>query len=307
MKIKGKLHRITNIQTFVASFLQTGGNPTTGFANFGKAKIHVALDAPFNQFGQSFIPNFSFKADANAAGDFSVDVPDSFKPFRGRVIAFESTLINVNLPGVPSIEILAPLYRSATFAMTAVNGTVQKIFVFPVVTPNEQGIPASEIKKEAAKLKTDLKLDKVTASVDSNSINCTAEKSGGEIKFEIHPKPSTSDDLDELIRLSVEKMDIDLPGPDFIVGLCVSKDDIEKQVRKGVKRFAATLNDQIKDEIEKAAPGATALATITISKVRYPVTSTQTVKLPGNLGTHTFSQRSIVVDPTIGVPIKLYD
>lgn len=305
MKIKGKLHRITSISTFVASFLQTGGKPTAGFVNFGKAKIHVALDAPLNTFGQSFLPNFSFKADANAAGDFTVDVPDSFKTFRGRVIAFESALVDVNLPGIPPIEILSPLYRSAPFALSAVNGTVQKIFVFPSVTPNDQGIPASEISKEAAKLKTSLKLDKVTASIGSNAIKCTAEKSGGTIKFEIHVKPSTTDDLDSLVRLGVEEMDIDLPGPDWIVGLCVSKDDIEKQVRNGVKKFSSSVNSDIKKEIEKAAPGVTALSTITISKVRYPVTSTTTVKLPG-IGNQTFSQRSIVVDPTIGVPINLY-
>jgi hypothetical protein len=305
MKIKGKLHRITNIQTFVASFLGTGGKPTTGFANFGKAKIHVATDAPLNSFSNSFIPNMSFKADANANGDFTVEVPDGLKSFRGRLIAYDVTLVNVNLPGVPSIEILSPLYRSASFKLDQVNGVVQKIFVFPSTTPDDQGIPASEVNKEADKLKKSLKLNKVSASISSNAIKCTAEKSGGVIKFEIHPKPSTSSDLSELVRLSVEEMDIDLPGPDWITGLCVNKDDIEKQVRNGVKGFAATVNDQITAEIEKAAPGVTALATITISKIRYPVTSSVTIKVPG-VGNQTFSQRSIVVDPTIGVPINLY-
>jgi hypothetical protein len=100
-------------------------------------------------------------------------------------------------------------------------------------------------------------------------------------------------------------MEIDLPGPDWITGLCVSKGDIEKQVRGGVKGFTATVNQKIKDEIEKAAPGVSALATITITKVRYPVTSTTTIKLPG-VGNQSFPVRSIVVDPTIGVPIGLY-
>jgi len=305
MKIKGKLHRVTDINSFVVSFLKTGGKPAAGFVNFGKAKIHVALDAPLNTFNNSFIPNMSFKADANAAGDFTVEVPDGLQSFRGRLIAYDSSLVNVNLPGIPPIEILAPLYRSAPFALDKVTGVAQKIYVYPSTTPDDQGIPASEISKEAAKLKTSLKLDKVTAAIGSNAIKCTAEKSGAEIKFEIHVKPSTSDDLAELVRLSVEEIDIDLPGPDWITGLCHSKGDIEKQVRGGVKGFTATVNQKIKDEIEKAAPGVSALATITITKVRYPVTSTTTIKLPG-VGNQSFSVRSIVVDPTIGVPIGLY-
>jgi hypothetical protein len=305
MKIKGRLHRITDINSFVVSFLKTGGKPVAGFVNFGKAKIHVATDAPLNAFSGSFIPNMIYKADANAAGDFSVEVPDGFKSFRGRLIAYESSLINVNLPGIPSLEVLAPLYRSAPFALDKVTGAAQKIYVYSSTTPDDQGIPASEISKEAAKLKKSLKLDKVTAAIGSNAIKCTAEKSGAEIKFEIHVKPSTSDDLAELVRLSVEEIDIDLPGPDWITGLCHSKGDIEKQVRGGVKDLTANVNQQIKDEIDKAAPGVSALATITITKVRYPVTSTTIIKVPG-VGNQAFPVRSVVVDPTIGVPIGLY-
>jgi hypothetical protein len=60
-----------------------------------------------------------------------------------------------------------------------------------------------------------------------------------------------------------------------------------------------------KDNTEKAAPGVSASATITITKVRYPVTSTTTVKLPG-VGNQGLPVRSIVGDPMIGVPIGLY-
>jgi hypothetical protein len=50
---------ITGINAFVTSFLRTGGKPAAGFVNFGKAKIHVATDAPLNTFSNRLIPSLS--------------------------------------------------------------------------------------------------------------------------------------------------------------------------------------------------------------------------------------------------------
>ncbi len=305
MRITGRLHRITNLTAFAASYLSTNGNPTTGFANFRRVRVYVATDAPLKSFNSSFVPNFSYKSDSDNNGTFSVDVPDGLKGFQGRVLVYEATTVNVNLPGVPAVEILVPLYRSAPFALSKVTAAEKHIFLLETVTADEQGIPQSELKKEAGKLKKKLKLDKISLSIVSDGVNATAEKKGGTIKFKITPRASTGPDLQELVRLKVDDVDIDLPGPDFIAGLCVSKADIEKQVRNGVAGFADTLNDEIRAAIDAQAPGITSLASFTISRIRYPITSTQTVNIPV-IGPQTFSQRSVVLDPTAGVPVQLY-
>jgi hypothetical protein len=81
----------------------------------------------------------SYKADAKPAGDLTGDIPDGLKPLRRRLIAWAFSLVNGNLPGIPAIEILSPLYRSAStapplplrlyrsapFALAKVTGTVR--------------------------------------------------------------------------------------------------------------------------------------------------------------------------------------
>ncbi|HEY9107290.1 MAG TPA: hypothetical protein VIN58_11490, partial [Roseateles sp.] len=76
MIIQGKLNRITNIQAFVASFIKTGGKPTTGFAPWGKARVHLATDMPTGQFDGGFPPSMSMKTDADSQGVFKFTVPD---------------------------------------------------------------------------------------------------------------------------------------------------------------------------------------------------------------------------------------
>ena len=53
------------------------------------------------------------------------------------------------------------------------------------------------------------------------------------------------------IREKVDNIDIDLPGPDLIVGLFVSKDEIAKQFRQGIHNMMPALNKQIIDRIQK--------------------------------------------------------
>lgn len=305
MKVNGKLHRITNLQTFVQSFLTTGGKPTVGFEDFGRAKVYVSVDGPINNFGGGFLPNFSFKAYSGQDGSFSVDVPESLRPFRGRVIAYRPINSSISVPGIPPIEILSPLYRSEPFNLSNVTATKQRIFLHEITAGDADGISQAQISDEVSALASELKLDRVTATIQSSRIKARAERKGGVVTFEIIPRPSTSSNLEELIRLEVEEVDIDLPGPDFIVGLCVSKSEIEKKIRDGIKTFARSINGDILDKIEEEAPGVTALATITVSRIRYPVTGSRTIKLPGGQS-FTVETRSIVLDPTAGVPRRLY-
>jgi hypothetical protein len=306
MKIKGKLNRITNIETFAQSFLATGGKPTQGFANWTTTtRVTIATDAPEHVFDGGFLPHFSFDANADAQGHFEVSVPDALAAFKARVIAYKMTTLNTGIPGVPPVPVFQPLYRSEVFALTKVTAAVRDVFLFSVPVHDTDGFSQADIKDIASNLKKDQKLDKISATITSSGVNCSAEKDGGVIRFKIVPTQSTSSNLAEILELRVDDIDIDLPGPDFIVGLCVSKDDIAKRVRDGVKGRQGELNKKLLKKIEDQAPGASAVASITLTSIRFPVTGTTTVNLPG-IPPLSIPVLSIVGDPTAGIPKAFY-
>ena len=101
-------------------------------------------------------------------------------------------------------------------------------------------------------------------------------------------------------------IDIDLPGPDFIVGLCVSKDDIEAQIRKGLRGLSAKISQGLLAEFNKQAPGASALATISVWRIRYVQTGVKTVNTLPGIPPIVIPIYSVVPDAAFGVPKKLY-
>jgi len=312
MKIKGKLHRITSLNTFVASFLKTGGNPTEGFTTLGTARVHLATDLPTGKFSGGFVPSMSLKTEANNQGEFSFNVSDELKAFRGQVLVFQTTTtIPGPFPGMPPIPVLNPVYRSAVFKFKDVSEQEQKsarkIFIFEATTPTGRGISQKELDKEIAELRKTLKLDKLKATILSNRVSARAEKSGGEVKFNAFVRGSTSADLERVIEVKAGEIDIDLPGPDFIVGLCVDEDDIEAQIRKGLSNLSKKVSQELLDELDKSAPGLSSQATVSVWRTRFVKTGTETVKVPiPGVKQVEIPVHAVVPDAAFGVPKKLF-
>jgi len=312
MKIKGKLHRITSLTTFVADFLKTGGNPKQGFTNFGKTRVHLATDFPLGKFTAALPPAMSFKTDSTSQGDFSFsfNVPDVLKPFRGQILAFKTTSMTPPLPGLPPIPVLSPIYRSAAFKLAAATAqdqsTIHKIFIFEATTPNDLGISQQELDAEVANLRTSLKLDKLSASILSDRVSAKAEERGGEVKFSAFVRGSTSEDLGRVIEIKAGEIDFDLPGPDFITTLCVDEDEIEAQIRKGLADLSKRISQQLLAELEKNAPGLSSQATVSVWRTRFEQTGTVKVKVPLLKKSIEFPVRSVVPDAAFGVPKKLF-
>jgi hypothetical protein len=309
MKIKGKLHRITNLNTFVASFLKTGGNPTEGFTNLGKTRVHLATDIPFGKFSGGFPPTVSFKMDSNTGGEFSFDTGDELKKFRGQILAFKTTSM-APLPGMPPIPVITPIYRSAVFKFADISSREQsatkKIFIFEAVTHNDNGISQDELDDEVANLRTSLKLDKLSATILSDRVSTTAEERGGCIKFNAYVRGATSEDLGRVMDVKAGEIDFDLPGPDFITTLCVDEDDIENQIRNGLSDLSKRISAQLLAELDKEAPGLSSQATVSVWRVRFEQTGTKKIKLPLVKKALEIPVRSVVPDAAFGVPKKLF-
>jgi hypothetical protein len=318
MNIQGKLHRITNIVTFLTSWLQTNGHPTAGFVAWPKARINLGTDFPTGQFNSGFIPPMSMDTNTDSQGFFKFTVPELFATnFRGRLVAYNvSSMVPPQIGGIvlPPIPVLEPIYRSQPFKFSDVSATeqaqVQNIFAMKESTPDHLGMAQGSLNDHLADLRQSLKLDKLGAAILSNRISAHARKSGGEVKFDAFVVGSTGSDLTQVIEARVGEIDIDLPGPDFIVGLCISKSDIESQIRVGMATMAKKLSKTMIDAKNAllAQAGAGQLASnfgLSVWRTRHPVTGSTVIKLPGVPDMH-LPTMSVVPDPAFGMPVKLY-
>lgn len=309
----GQLRRITDLPAFIKSWLATGGKPTAGHAPWGKTPVRLVCDFPDGQFSGGFLPPTSLKTDTDADGDFHFDVPDAFDKFRGQIVAYDETKIASPLPNMPPLPVLTPVYRSAPFkitALTEVKGKVvavvrRPIYVLAATTPDALGIGQSALDKETTALRKSLKLDSLSATILSDCVRVRAKKSGGDLRFSARVRGSTSASLEQVIDVKAGEIDIDLPGPDFITGLCVDEDEIERSIRAGLKKLSGKISAQLLAELAKQAPALGNLASVSVWRTRHVQTGTKTLKLPG-LPSQKLPVFSVVPDAAFGVPRVLY-
>jgi hypothetical protein len=310
MKIQGKLHRITDITAFAHSYITTGGKPTQGFTDFGKARVVLATDLPGGQFTGGFIPSMSMTADTDSQSRFSFTAPDSLAAFRGQVVAFDVKTMPPPFPGLQPIPIFSPVYRSAVFKFSDVSASeqdsLQDIFVFMAVTPDANGITQQQLDAELSNLRASLQLDRLRAVILSSKISVHAERSGGDVDFAAFVRGSTSSDLAEVIEVKADEIVIDLPGPDFIVGLCVDKSAIEAQIRKGLVGLSKRVSATLLHGLQAQAPQLSALVTVSVWRTRFPQTGSTSFKVPGTTQSIPIPVHAIVPDAAFGIPRMLY-
>lgn len=313
-KVWGQLRKITDMNAFVASWLATGGKPTAGHAPWGRTPVRLVCDFPDGVFSGGFLPPTSLKTDTDASGDFRFDVPEAFDNFRGQIVAYDETSFPSPLPNMPPIPVLNPVYRSAPFKISALPGkpkgkisivTRKPVYVLTARTPDDKGISQATLDKEVAALRKAQKLDTLTANILSDSVRVKAKKSGGDLRFSARVRGSTAADLDRLIEVKAGEIDIDLPGPDFITGLCVDEDEIERSIRNGLKKLSAKVSKQLLDEVAKQQPVLSKLVTLSIWRTRHVQTGTRNLKLPG-IPTQKIPVYAVVPDAAIGLPRVLY-
>lgn len=313
MNIQGRLHRITNPLAFIASWNSTNGKPKDGFGPWAKARIHLGTDLPTGQFVGSVIPSMSMETDTDSSGFFTFNAPAlAATKFRGQIVAYNvSTMAapNLGIP-LPPMPVFEPIYRSTPFHFSEVSpaeqAQVKDIFVYKGDTPDEMGITQAQVNAQLATLRQQLQLDALKANILSSRISVSAQKSGGDVKFDAWVVGAIGEDLAHVIDVRVGEIDIDLPGPDFIVGLCVSKSEIEKQIRKGMAGATAQLNQPLLVAKDKMFGPLSPQVTMSVWRTRHAQTGTTTVKLPGGVPDMKIPTLSIVPDPAYGVPSRLY-
>jgi hypothetical protein len=108
-----------------------------------------------------------------------------------------------------------------------------------------------------------------------------------------------------VIEIKAGEIDIDLPGPDFIVGLCVDEDEIESSIRKGLSKMSAKVSKTLLNELDKQFPGIASQATVSVWRTRHVQIGDKIIKLPLVPDVHV-PVFAVVPDGALGVPRKLY-
>jgi hypothetical protein len=308
--ISGQVHRVDEpLQAFIPRYLKSKGHPTDGFVDWGGTHVYCVILPTQHEpapNGTGFEPYLSTSANADDKGRFKVEVPDAFQPLFAYLVVYSPITVSsmIPSPGLPPIPVLnqAVVYRSATFALADVTTARQHLYISNETVSNDQGFSQAQVTAAAAAIRSSAGLDSIRALVTDNDVDVQAQRSGAVVGFDLRLRASTSWDLDTFADVRVDNFVLDLPGPDFITGICVDEAAIEKSVRKSVKTLDKLVNKQIDALIPAGVDG---LVSVTVRGFRFPVTKTMTIPMPtpsGNPSTTTLRARSIVADPCVGLP-----
>ena len=308
MKALGSIFEVTNVERFILTYLANPNDPdNTTFRPITSARVHIGSVLQY----PGFFPSFSVKTETDSNGRFTLDCSSLPTGYPAYLIVYRQLQV-VSFLGM-TIPIYGPIYRSQSFQLSGIDNKRRAIYVFQTELPNEQGVSQAQITTQVNLAKQDLaNADSISAFIADNGINVVGKGRGATITFRITLSPLTTYDLNLFVKHKIENFDVDLPGWDWIKGLCVSEDDIEKEVSKGVRAIVSSFNRQIEQSTINAIVQSTNTSellvkslfdtslSLTFSKVRYPVVETR------GFGPMTINLRAIVPDPCLGLPRKLY-
>ena len=315
MKLSGRINEVTNVQQFALSYILNPKKPKAGtFKAASGIRIHLSSIIP--GFPVGFMPSISVQTNSASDGKFEINVSDTQLKQLGinkmvYLIAYRNAG-SVNIAG-QSITIFEPVYRSQSFDITTYKSSSHEIYFASYNIPESSGITQKQVDAQISAAKKKFKdLESLSGTILNGKVHVKGSGRGAEIQFNVELSPSTSFNLDSFIRGKVKAMDIDLPGPDFIVGICVSKDDIEKEVEDKIAALMKQVNANIKttliDEVAKQTGQSEAVieqlfntqASVTFSQLRFPVVEHKKIKV--GIIEVTIDVRSVVPRLSIGFP-----
>lgn len=138
-------------------------------------------------------------------------------------------------------------YRSASFVAAAMDDRPREIDVTRTIIPTSSGFNGADLSALLARTKAeeaDLEWIRGTIAAASVSLECGGK--GARASGKLVLKPDMSGDLSKVLAHSIEHFRLDLPGPSWLVGLVVSRDNIEASIKGGLRELAAQIEATLK-------------------------------------------------------------
>ena len=198
-------------------------------------------------------------------------------------------------------------YRSARVQPVALDQHAQEIYVARAAIPDESGFSQADLAGLLEQTKKQVSdLEQITGRITPGGIVLSCSGKGGRASARLVLNPDQSGDVKTILHHSVEDFHLELPGPSWLVGLLVSRDEIETSIRTGLRDLAREINARLRlrairlftDQVQTTAPALGAMlagtATLTLERLRYPVVAGQ--------GGASGSDRAIAGDVCLGFP-----
>lgn len=318
MTITGQIHEITNINGFVSSYALNPKAPQPStFKHASKIRLH--LGSVTEGMPGGFFPAFSVDTTSAADGKFTMQVATSQQAvfsISNQVYFTAYRQVGAFTFGGSTVPILEAIYRSQLFDITKFNAANKlDLYFAPMAMPDKSGISQAQVDDQIKQAKAKFPdLNKLSATISNGKIAVSGSGKGANINFNIELSGSNSFDLTRFLNGKVKAMDIDLPGPDFLVGICISKDDIQKQIEDSIAKLMVSVNAEIQQTLihqvassqEQSINLVTEFfkttASVTFSKLDYKVIDTKMVKVAGTNISIPVPVMAVVPTVSVGFP-----
>ncbi|MEO0604339.1 MAG: hypothetical protein AAF211_23085, partial [Myxococcota bacterium] len=293
MKLRGTVRASTDIAELVQPL---DGDPRGSSTPLRNARVVLAMAYPLRLADGGYFPAVSVTDTTGPHGRFVLDIPES-EPLR-QAEAFLT--VHERDDGARAHETYRPVYRSERFSLAELAGGPTHIVVVKGVGATADGISQPEVSAQAREVVQGFdEVDSLVARITRQGLAVTGEGAGAPVGFDLTLAPSTSVDLDELLRSSVASTDPPVGPP-----ASASETPLAAEIRKRVGEMAMTTSEQLTDaivaRIADTRPGLSeagvhervaSQGSLTAWRVRFPRVGSR--------------DRAIVADPVWGFPRRL--
>ena len=272
MMLRGILYEVTDVETFFRSFLADSSPINLGSISPIKGGWVGIQHAEGWTSGSSS----SLGCPTDDAGQFELDVsqtPDG--PMFLTASGSQNWLVDA-------------WYRSPLSRPLSHDGNVLEIYVARVTMPDESGFSQADLDKVLEAMRQHVQdVERITGRITEDGIALSGSGSGATASCSILLKPDRSGNPETCICHTVQNFRLDLPGPAWLTGLLVNRSEIERKIRSGAKKLAGQIDEQLQKRAIAAFMGQAAgkgnaqadriirSATLTVERLRYPVTAGQ--------------------------------
>jgi hypothetical protein len=133
------------------------------------------------------------------------------------------------------------------FVPGAIDELHRDLYVARLVLPSESGFSQAELAavlSETRQQVADLEWIKGTITPDGIDLSCGGK--GARASGRLVLNPDLSGDLSRIVRHSIEDFQLELPGPSWLVGLILSRDAVETDIRAGLQDLASEINNRLR-------------------------------------------------------------
>lgn len=324
MEVNGTINQITNLNAFLASVMdftdQTRINldnaDTSSFEPAEDIRLHLASSA----ITSGFFPSLSLKEDVANNGAFSFEFNESLFVQNSNLyfVAYQQTG-EITVPGVfgspgQTIPVFQPVYRSGIFSMNGLENENEFSLFF--INLNDSGlgieprITQDDVDDQIANVSI-TGLRSLRATIRGNRVRVRGRGAqGAELTFNLRLRPSTSSNLNRIIRHEIKDYELDVPFP---ANLCVDFDTVQDTVRDSVRDLIRDVNDGINSDLRNAIPDIIPgydeqvffeeNSTLTCADLRFPIVDERVETINGI--PITIQERAIDLIMFIGFPRRM--